>query len=396
MGIPKSIWKKIALLAMGLAVGLVLCELMLRAAGISYPLPYAPDPYCGTRLMAGFRGWWQKEGRGYIRVNPYGFRHGQRGPEKPPDTLRVAVLGDSFIEAFQVHEDQTLCAVVEEELGKCSAAKGRAVQVLNFGVSGYGTAQELQMLRHYVWPYKPDVVVLAFFPGNDVRNNSADLEPYKVRPFYRLEDGRVELDDSFHQHSDYLKAHSTSVRWKVWLINHSRLLQLVNELRNRRGQADGGRAATLGAGIDVAPWIEPPDSKWQQAWELTDRLILETAQEVRRHGSDFLLLVIGSDVDVHPDSQERERVLNELGVSDLRYAEQRLEQLGRQHDFAVLSLASPMGRHAREHHEYLHGFQNSALGTGHWNAAGNRVAGRLTARAICDLWTSVGESPRED
>lgn len=42
---------------MGLAAGLVLCELLLRAGGIGFPLPYAADEYCGTRLMPGFSGW---------------------------------------------------------------------------------------------------------------------------------------------------------------------------------------------------------------------------------------------------------------------------------------------------------------------------------------------------
>ena len=69
--------------------------------------------------------------------------------------------------------------------------------MINFGVSGYGTAQELLTLRHYVWDYSPDIVLMAFLPGNDVRNNSKELEPEKLRPFFRLRDGELELDRSF-------------------------------------------------------------------------------------------------------------------------------------------------------------------------------------------------------
>jgi hypothetical protein len=47
-----------------------------------------------------------------------------------------------------------------------------------------------------------------------------------------------------------------------------------------------------------------------------------------------------------------------------------------------------MRRYAREHQQYLHGFSNTRLGMGHWNELGNREAGRLTARAICDLLES--------
>jgi len=43
-------------------------------------------------------------------------------------------------------------------------------------VSSYGTAQELLNYRYYGSKYSPDMVMLAFFAGNDVRNNSKALE----------------------------------------------------------------------------------------------------------------------------------------------------------------------------------------------------------------------------
>ncbi len=381
--------KKLLLLTMGLTAGLVLCEVLLRAVGIGYPLLYAPDEFCGTRLMPGFSGWWQKEGRAYIQINRFGFRHGDRGPQKPLGALRIAVLGDSFIEALQVSDDQTLCHVVEQELAECEAVGGRAVEVLNFGVSGYGTAQQLQMLRHHVWDYEPDVVVLAFYPGNDLRNNSPDLEPYQVRPFYRLRDGQLALDDSFLEHPDYLKAHSTTVRWKVHLINHLRLLQLVNEIRSQRAQMTDAASGLLGAGIDAAAWVEPTDPLLREAWEVTEHLIFEIFHACQQREVLFLLIVIGSHADLHPDAEFGEAMMRELAADDLRYPERRLQELGRQHGFRVLGLAEPMSRYAWEHQQYLHGFANAQLGAGHWNVAGNRLAGKSTARTICEMLDSA-------
>ena len=72
--------------------------------------------------------------------------------------------------------EDTFWSVMERELGQCALFAGRRVEVINFGVSGYGTVQELMTLRHYVWDYDPDVVVLAFTTGNDVRNNLRALE----------------------------------------------------------------------------------------------------------------------------------------------------------------------------------------------------------------------------
>jgi lysophospholipase L1-like esterase len=372
--------QKLVLLAIGLSLGLIFSEAVLRLAGISYPQPYAPDPHCGTRLRPGFEGWWRKEGRAYIRINRYGFRHGDRGPAKPAETWRVAVLGDSFIEAFQVPEEQTFCAQLERRLQACADLAGRRVEVLNFGVSGYGTAQQLRMLRHYAAQYRPDLVLLAFFPGNDLRNNSAELEPYQVRPFYHLQGDDLVLDESFRQHPDYVKAQSAWVRGKFALTDRMRTLQLVYQLRDawRQPAVTDGRF-----GVDLAALAEPRNEAWRQAWELTERLLAETAAEATRHQARFLVLTVGSDVQVHPDPSVRAAAGRQLGAHDLAYADRRLDQWGRQHGIDVINLAEPMGRHASENRAYLHGFDNTQLGTGHWNPEGHRVAAEIAAAAIC-------------
>ena len=51
------------------------------------------------------------------------------------------------------------------------------------GVSGYGTASEYLWYREVGRQFHPDVVLLSFYPGNDVRNNSPTLEP-TFRPAY--------------------------------------------------------------------------------------------------------------------------------------------------------------------------------------------------------------------
>lgn len=372
-------WRRKLLLLVGLMLGLAASEVALRLAHVSYPQPYAPDPHCGTRLRPGWEGWWRKEGSAYIRINRYGFRQGDRQPAKPPGTFRVVVLGDSFIEAFQVPDEQTFCAQLEGQLHNAAALAGRPVEVLNFGVSGFGTAQELLMLRHYVWPYQPDVVLLALFPGNDLRNNSSELEPYKVRPFYRLESGALVLDDSFLHHPDYLRAHSSWVRFKVALIDHLCTLQLVYQVRDawRQRAAATAAAAGGGPGVDLLALAEPRDRAWRDAWELTERLLIEMATEAAQHQARFVVMTVTSDVQVHPDESVRQAACRQLGVQDLLYAERRLAELGRQHGFDVVNLAEPLGRYARENHAYLHGFDSTQPGRGHWNVVGHHLAAEI-------------------
>ena len=383
--------KKLVLLAIGLCLGIATAEVALRLAGVSYPQPYAPDPHCGTRLRPAFEGWWQAEGAAYIRINRFGFRHGARAPHKPPGTWRVAVLGDSFIEAFQVPEEQTFCAQLERRLQACADFSDRRVEVLNFGVSGFGTAQELLMLRHYAARYQPDLVLLAVFPGNDLRNNSAELEPYPVRPFYRLQSGQLVLDNSFRQHPDYVKAQAAWVRCKVAVTDRLRTLQLVYKLRDawRRqaaaAETDGGDGTDqriVGPGVDVEALAEPQNEPWRRAWELTERLLAETAAEAARQRARFLVLTVGSDVQVHPDPAIHEAACGQLGVPNLLYADRRLAQWGQQQGIGVIQLVEPMSRYASQRQTYLHGFDNTLPGTGHWNAEGHRLAAEIAAAAI--------------
>lgn len=400
MGRLKSAAKKLALLLVGLILALIAGEVCLRILRVSYPLPYAPDEFCGTRLRPGFEGWWRKEGSAFVKINRHGFRHGSRQPEKPPRAFRVAVLGDSFVEAFQVPDEETFCAVLERELNGCAALEERPVEVLNFGVSGYGTAQSLLMLKHHAWAYSPDVVLLVFFAGNDVRNNSCELEPYKVRPFFRLEQGDVVPDNSFRQHPDYLKALSKKTQRKIALIDRSRILQLLNETRNnwRRKATDRPVDDYGRPGIDDLALAPPKDATWEAAWELAERLLVELNREVHDRGAQFVLVTATSSVQVHPASSVRKACQDGLQVNGLFYAERRLKALGQNNGFLTVGLAGPMQRYADKHGVFLHGFDNTRLGEGHWNAEGHRLAAQIAAEAIIEgfeIETTEGSNPKE-
>jgi len=154
--------QKLYLVLFGLLFGLLLCEILLRVIGYSYPMFYASDYYRGFALRPGIEGHYQREGGSYVRINSDGQRDREHTKTKPPDTVRIVVLGDSFAEAMHVPMEQTFWSLLERKLEECHSFAGKHVEVLNFGVSGYGTAQELVTLRQKVWDYSPDIVVLAF------------------------------------------------------------------------------------------------------------------------------------------------------------------------------------------------------------------------------------------
>jgi hypothetical protein len=135
-------------------------------------------------------------------------------------------------------------------------------------------------------------------------------------------------------------------------------------------------------GLDYEIYREPSEPKWHEAWELTEQLLVATADEAHAIDARFLVVMVSNAEQVHPDPDVRQRFMKRLGVSDLDYPELRIARLCDEHGIEILRLAPPMAAYAETHHQYLHGFANAKLGRGHWNAQGHRVAAELIAARI--------------
>ncbi len=168
-----SIVGKLLLLAGSVAFAFVLAEGMLRLLVPVTDVPYYFfDPVVGPRRQPGTSGNYVSEPdvRGSYSFNAQGWNH-PRDYEilKPAGTRRVCVVGDSFVEALQVSPEQALFSVAERTMSTAD----QPVEWYAFAISGWGTTQQLEVIRHYVMDYAPDRVVLLF-----VENDPWDSSPY--------------------------------------------------------------------------------------------------------------------------------------------------------------------------------------------------------------------------
>jgi len=95
-----------------------------------------------------------------VKVNPQGFRGPERSFKKPANTYRILILGDSETLCLLVPEKDTLAARLEGLLNQGS--KNLRYEVLNFGVEGYNTFQELEQLKIKGLQYDPDLIILNY------------------------------------------------------------------------------------------------------------------------------------------------------------------------------------------------------------------------------------------
>jgi hypothetical protein len=406
----KKLFAKFLLIVFGFLLGGIVSEIALRVAGYSYPEFYSLDQSRGYVLRPQIEGWYRKEGEAYVRINSNGLRDREHTLTKPQGTLRIAVLGDSYPEALSVSMEEAFWSVMERKLRECEAFTGQKIEAINFGVSGYSTAQELLTLREEVWKYSPDLVLLAVTTNNDITDNSRELKKTDI-PYFVYKDNHLTLDDSFKNSRAFLLRQSKISRLGVWFRDHSRLVQAVIQgqhglkilvlswrARHSRGGQTKRSPATETAhpgqkldlfsraeelGTDNLIYLEPDNAVWNDAWRVTEGLILEMRDEVTAGGAEFALVTLSNGPQVQPNPDSRETFKKWFGITDLFYPDNRIKSFCMRERIPVLTLAPELQEFAERNKTFLHGFGQD-VGNGHWNATGHRVAGELIAKKICE------------
>ena len=138
-----------------------------------------------------------------IKTNPSGFRDLPRQFAKPDSIKRVALLGDSLIEAAQVPFEKTAGSLLEQKLNASlqhTPKQSEKWEVLNFGISSYGVGQYLLTYEEYAKKYSPDYVaifVAYFHMARTVKKYKAGAfsktknEQLWIRPIFKIENDRL-------------------------------------------------------------------------------------------------------------------------------------------------------------------------------------------------------------
>jgi hypothetical protein len=211
-----------------------------------------------------------------VRINA----HGLRGPEialpKPPGEHRVLVVGDSYTAAVQLPEDRIFTTLLESKLNQ--ARPGETFRVVNGGVNGVGTAEELLYFQHQGARLAPDVVVLqyAFNDIDDTRRHGG----------FRLTDDGIALREDL-QHPAFWRGPLLALRDGIG--NRSLAFYLLYRLLSG---AHPGNAAAADAPV-VQPGSAVPGDRDPDV-TLVVRLATELVRTANALGAPVILLTIPS------------------------------------------------------------------------------------------------------
>ena len=178
---PQPRWLRSGeLVLFNVALFLVLAEGSLRLLNA-----YSATSLLLPRTLDSFR---LEPGRDYgagLRGNRLGYPGADRAFQKPANVYRIAALGDSFaIGPAVAFEDNYLTRLEQANPG---------VEVLNFGVAGTGPREYLEILESHALAFKPDLVLVSFFIGNDITETLAaprGLDPRQFLVYLAAERGQ--------------------------------------------------------------------------------------------------------------------------------------------------------------------------------------------------------------
>ncbi|MDY7035769.1 MAG: hypothetical protein SV375_06365 [Thermodesulfobacteriota bacterium] len=120
-----------------------------------------------------------------IFTNKYGFVDKEWGVDQ--ESFRIMIIGDSFVEAFQVNRDERFTNILES---KYSEIRKKA-KVFNLGKGGCGPENYLEYLKKFYPVLKPDVVIVCIYNGNDFDDANYRVKPKSGRMNYIVLDNKV-------------------------------------------------------------------------------------------------------------------------------------------------------------------------------------------------------------
>ena len=361
----------------GCTLALLIAEIVTRIINpATNSLPTIYDYEIGVRLQPGYIGICNKEGLSHFSINSEGWRDIERSAKKSKGIFRIAVVGDSYIEALQVERDKMFSSQLENMLN--SGSPKAAYEVIPFGISGFDTAQAYLTIVHKIIKYQPDLIIYAFVSGNDLRDGVREIADYPWKPYFIFKNGNLTLDDSykkfiFDKESNwrrplvlFLRKNSKFIEYLMY-VTYPRLKTIwAMEEENSVNLNERGLSSIKHI------YRRPTENElYYKAWAITECLILKMAEFARANNSRFM--VFGVDNSNQVDSPKP------LPAGyDLYYPEHRLTKFAADKGLYYLPLAQDFANINKEAGVIFHGSKEHP--GGHWNETGHYYA----ALKVCE------------
>ena len=360
------------MLLFGLIAAFLISELVTRVFLTNYLPLYTYDANVDSRLRKNLSTARFNDESGVevtIKSNKWGLR--DENWQLDGTGTRILVIGDSFVEAKQVEEEDRFTEFTESYLKEL----GHDVTVANCGVPGAGPGAYVKLLKYCTEIFQPDINVIAFYSSNDFADSSASFGDGNLffRERYTVTDGSVV------QYSPVVPTYQR-IKWTIYraLYMHSEAAAMIHHAVTRIRAAN--RQAAEDNPDNALNWVTPypigglnscptytnkNDSRMVEAIQISEHLI----GEMLSVSSQPLLMI---------DIPSKAAVLNEIDC-EWEFPEIWLADLGNVMGFEFLPVLTSM----REIDESLY--------WGHLKPEGHRLLAGLLSDKLEDMLLKTTE-----
>ncbi len=341
----------------GLALGLLLSEAFVRMVGVRAGYGSAvivSDPtlhhvhqsnyefvvYDPSGEFGGHRVRYDQEG---LVVNPEG---GRDGPSRAPD-IRIALMGDSFVEAAQVPYEMSFAGI----LGR--AAK-EGVEIRNYGCSTYSPILYCLQWKTWVSRYRPTHVLLL-------------LHVYDV-----VQDAELASIAQFNEAGDPIAVPGPGSTWWKILLRKSHLFRFGKKVcvklawwfKNRHRDPQPVAGDYVEENLDIT--------------ERTTAYVMKLYKAVRASGGEFILAAV-------PSKYRLERGTRYLGTPEFS---DRWKKWAKERAIPFLNLVELFWEAAEEGKSLY--FQKDI----HWTECGHRIVAQSVMDAYPNLFGNAQQNEK--
>ena len=342
------------------------------------------DPLLGWRKTAGAKvSYVRRDYRSQFRINA----HGLRGPEhpyaKPAGEIRVLALGDSFVEAFMLDDEQMLTTRFETHL----RGLGCDATVINGGSAGYSTDQEYLFYTEQGRRYQPDIVVI-FVYHNDI--------PYLVLDHYNeyskpLLDFETEPPRVVNAPVPRPLRRAPAVPRPPPAPPTSHLLEFVKGRLENAAPRLYNRAAGWGLweplrklemNEELRLYYEPEEGHLRPAWSAFTWALISLRDAVVVDGGRLLVAYVPSRMEVTRRHLEQTQARYPLDLSRFRptVVSERVQSISERIGVGFLDLTPPLADAESLWSPTYYPTDS------HWNARGQDVAAAALAKLLTQSW----------
>lgn len=287
-----------AALVMEIGLRLIAASPLWRVLPVVEVSLYGPDAATGYALRPGAQGIWRTENRARIAVNAQGFRGAVLNTPKSAGEMRVAILGDSYVEALQVEDERSFVHRAEVLL----RSAGLDVRVANFGLSGASPAVLRERLAAHAMGIQPDIVVLIARLDTFFGAQAADDSGFPA--WKPTADGDVTLNHGFRDTAGYRFRSGPAGTAFYWLLDHVQLAGLLNNRKNA-GFLPPPVVSAAGTPASIAP-CDSAAANWRNlvsgpvstvGWQRIAAFLGDVAMLGSQHGFRPVILMSGLTLD---------------------------------------------------------------------------------------------------